>query len=99
MPEGVRGRLRACQALSGRCRTVQRLRSRPIVSGCPYCEVMAEKTGITYIRVADGARRLGASVHMPRIGCGLAGGVWSRVEPLISVRLARGGIPVTVYDR
>ncbi|MFI1260022.1 MULTISPECIES: macro domain-containing protein [Streptomyces] len=50
-------------------------------------------------RVADGARRLGASVHMPRIGCGLAGGVWARVEPLISGRLARGGISVTVYDR
>ncbi|EPJ40147.1 hypothetical protein STAFG_2811 [Streptomyces afghaniensis 772] len=35
---------------------------------------------------------------MPRIGCGLAGGKWSRVEPLIEERLIRRGISVTVYD-
>ncbi|MFI1759479.1 macro domain-containing protein [Streptomyces sp. NPDC020571] len=49
-------------------------------------------------RLADRAAELDASVHMPRIGCGLAGGKWSRVEPLISDRLVRRGIPVTVYD-
>lgn len=48
--------------------------------------------------VADQAVELGASVHMPRIGCGLAGGKWSRIEPLIEQRLRRRGIPVTVYD-
>ncbi|UXY23182.1 macro domain-containing protein [Streptomyces cynarae] len=41
---------------------------------------------------------LGASVHMPRIGCGLAGGTWSQVEPLIEQRLVRREIQVTVYD-
>ncbi|MFE0380402.1 macro domain-containing protein [Streptomyces inhibens] len=50
-------------------------------------------------RVAARAAELGASVHMPRIGCGLAGGKWSRVEPLITERLTRHGIPVAVYDR
>ena len=49
-------------------------------------------------RLADKALELGASVHMPRIGCGLAGGTWSRVEPLITERLVRRGIAVTVYD-
>ncbi|GHI98416.1 MULTISPECIES: macro domain-containing protein [Streptomyces] len=49
-------------------------------------------------RLADRAIELGASVHMPRIGCGLAGGKWSRVEPLIGERLAGRGVPVTVYD-
>lgn len=49
-------------------------------------------------RLADRATELNASVHMPRIGCGLAGGKWSRVEPLITERLVRRGIPVTVYD-
>lgn len=48
--------------------------------------------------VGDHAIALGASVHMPRIGCGPAGGRWSRVEPLITERLVRRGIPVTVYD-
>ncbi|MEU1342326.1 macro domain-containing protein [Streptomyces sp. NPDC005827] len=48
--------------------------------------------------LADKALELGASVHMPRIGCGLAGGKWSRVQPLIEKRLIDRGIPVTVYD-
>lgn len=48
--------------------------------------------------LAEKAAELEASVHMPRIGCGLAGGKWSRVEPLIAQRLTGRGIPVTVYD-
>ncbi|MEU7020048.1 Appr-1-p processing protein [Streptomyces sp. NPDC046203] len=48
--------------------------------------------------LAAKAAELGASVHMPRIGCGLAGGQWARVEPLIEERLVARGIPVTVYD-
>lgn len=48
--------------------------------------------------LAEKAAGLGASVHMPRIGCGLAGGKWSRVEPLITERLCARGIAVTVYD-
>jgi O-acetyl-ADP-ribose deacetylase (regulator of RNase III) len=48
--------------------------------------------------LAGRAAELGASVHMPRIGCGLAGGRWERVEPLVVARLAGRGIPVTVYD-
>ncbi|RII19426.1 Macro domain protein [Streptomyces sp. YIM 130001] len=48
--------------------------------------------------VGDRALELGASVHMPRIGCGLAGGKWSEVEPLVRRRLAARGVPVTVYD-
>jgi O-acetyl-ADP-ribose deacetylase (regulator of RNase III) len=39
-----------------------------------------------------------ASVHMPRIGCGLAGGTWDRVEPLIVEHLVQRGVLVTVYD-
>ncbi|WP_416971280.1 macro domain-containing protein [Streptomyces sp. 4F14] len=50
-------------------------------------------------RLAEPVRELGASVHMPRIGCGLAGGTWPRVEPLIVERLVRRGIAVTVYDQ
>ncbi|WP_438302828.1 Appr-1-p processing protein [Streptomyces sp. HUAS TT11] len=48
--------------------------------------------------LAPRALDLGAGVHMPRIGCGLAGGTWSRVEPLISERLLKRGVHVTVYD-
>jgi hypothetical protein len=35
---------------------------------------------------------------MPRIGCGLAGGTWDRIEPLIHERLLSAGLHVTVYD-
>ncbi|MFF4580083.1 macro domain-containing protein [Streptomyces sp. NPDC001389] len=48
--------------------------------------------------LADHALERGASVHMPRIGCGLAGGKWSRVETLITETLCAKDIAVTVYD-
>jgi hypothetical protein len=35
---------------------------------------------------------------MPRIGCGLAGGRWERVEPIIAGTLLRQEIDTTVYD-
>jgi O-acetyl-ADP-ribose deacetylase (regulator of RNase III) len=44
------------------------------------------------------AHELEASVHMPRIGCGLAGGTWDKVEPLILEELVDFGVPVFVYD-
>ncbi len=37
-----------------------------------------------------------ASVHMPRIGCGLAGGTWDVMGPLVEECLQ--GISVTVHD-
>lgn len=42
------------------------------------------------------ANKHNASVHMPRIGCGLAGGTWNEVEKLIQDQL--GNLPVFVYD-
>ena len=41
---------------------------------------------------------LNTSVHMPRIGCGLAGGSWAEIEPLLDKHFVARGIPVTVYD-
>jgi len=35
---------------------------------------------------------------MPRIGCGLAGGDWSRVEEIINEVLIEAGVEVYVYD-
>jgi O-acetyl-ADP-ribose deacetylase (regulator of RNase III) len=39
-----------------------------------------------------------ATIHMPRIGCGLAGGTWDRIEPLVVSTFITKNIPVTVYD-
>jgi O-acetyl-ADP-ribose deacetylase (regulator of RNase III) len=49
-------------------------------------------------KVSATAKQLKASVHMPRIGCGLAGCKWTEIEPLVEERLVAAGIPVTVYD-
>jgi O-acetyl-ADP-ribose deacetylase (regulator of RNase III) len=40
----------------------------------------------------------GTLIHMPRIGCGLAGGSWDKIEPLLEERLSRAGFSVRVYD-
>lgn len=48
--------------------------------------------------VAEEAVRVGASVHMPRIGCGLAGGSWDRIEPIIARTLLARGVEVFVCD-
>ncbi|WP_069162933.1 macro domain-containing protein [Nocardia altamirensis] len=48
--------------------------------------------------LAEHALNLHASIHMPRIGTGLAGGDWMKIEPLILERLCRKIIPVTVYE-
>lgn len=49
-------------------------------------------------KVATFALKNNSSVHMPRIGCGLAGGKWEEIEPLIISALSAKEIKVTVYD-
>ena len=41
------------------------------------------------------AEKLGATLHMPRIGCGLAGGKWENVEAVLQKIVT---VDVTVYD-
>lgn len=48
--------------------------------------------------VSDFAKTNNASVHMPRIGCGLAGGKWEKIEPIILKTLSSCNIEVVVYD-
>lgn len=47
-------------------------------------------------QVREFARDINASVHMPRIGCGLAGGEWARVEEIVERVLS--DVEVYVYD-
>jgi len=49
-------------------------------------------------KVAAFALKQRASVHMPRIGCGLAGGSWEEIEPIINRTLTNKGVEVVVYD-
>ena len=39
-----------------------------------------------------------ADIHMPRIGCGLAGGQWADIEKIIKDNLIAHEIETTVYD-
>ncbi|MBP1166566.1 O-acetyl-ADP-ribose deacetylase (regulator of RNase III) [Chryseobacterium sp. PvR013] len=49
-------------------------------------------------KLANEALELNASVHMPRIGCGLAGGKWEEIEPIIERTLLAKNVEVYVYD-
>ena len=49
-------------------------------------------------KIAARAKETGASVHMPRIGCGEAGGNWKIVSEITDETLCKESIPVTVYD-
>jgi O-acetyl-ADP-ribose deacetylase (regulator of RNase III) len=64
--------------------------------GKPPIRYAAVEQGLA--RVAAKAKELNASVHMPRIGCGLAGGKWEEIEPLIVKTLSDQGTTVVVYD-
>jgi O-acetyl-ADP-ribose deacetylase (regulator of RNase III) len=48
--------------------------------------------------VAKRCNESNASVHMPRIGCGLAGGSWNQIEPIIIDELVKSEVSVNVYD-
>jgi O-acetyl-ADP-ribose deacetylase (regulator of RNase III) len=62
--------------------------------GEPPVRYHAIATGLG--RVADYAQANQATAPMPRIGAGLAGGDWTRIEAVINETL--GAVEVTVYD-
>lgn len=53
----------------------------------------AVKQGL--LSVNEFAKGLNATVHMPRIGCGLAGGDWNKIEEIIKDVVE---VDTTVYD-
>lgn len=57
-----------------------------------------EAVELCLTKVMNKAQELNASIHMPRIGCGLAGGKWEKIEPIIENTLLKQGIGVYVYD-
>jgi hypothetical protein len=56
-----------------------------------------DAVGSCLATLGDDSRRLGASVHVPRIGCGLAGGRWEHIRTSDRHAPVRAGIAVTVY--
>lgn len=49
------------------------------------------------IKVKNFAKEWGASIHMPKIGTGLAGGKWEKIEPIINNMLVDNDISTYVY--
>jgi O-acetyl-ADP-ribose deacetylase (regulator of RNase III) len=47
------------------------------------------------VKVNDWACKIGATLHMPKIGCGLGGGQWKIIEQIIQDVVS---VDVTVYD-
>jgi O-acetyl-ADP-ribose deacetylase (regulator of RNase III) len=48
--------------------------------------------------VAEFAKKNDASVCMPKIGSGLAGGDWGTIERLITEAIVNQGVAITVYE-
>jgi len=71
-------------------------KSTGYMNGQPPIRYLSLCTGLS--SVGDRALQAGASVHMPRIGCGLAGGNWDIVQRIIMDTLSHRGVPVFVYD-
>ncbi len=65
-------------------------------NGQPPIRYDAVKQGLSTIAVF--AKENNCSVHMPRIGCGLAGGKWESIEPLIIEELSSKNVETNVYD-
>lgn len=49
-------------------------------------------------RVLSLAKSMNASIHMPRIGCGLAGGQWEIMEQVIIAASKNFDVKIFVYD-
>jgi O-acetyl-ADP-ribose deacetylase (regulator of RNase III) len=56
----------------------------------------AIKVGLN--KVVEFAKENTATVHMPRIGCGLAGGTWDKIEPILKETLLKNEVATYVYD-
>ncbi|MBO9731468.1 MAG: Appr-1-p processing protein [Chitinophaga sp.] len=63
--------------------------------GNPPIRYDAVRAGLQ--KVAAFAIEINATIHMPRIGCGLAGGTWDKIAPIITAEMSNRS-EVYVYD-
>ncbi|HXT17681.1 MAG TPA: ImmA/IrrE family metallo-endopeptidase [Gemmatimonadaceae bacterium] len=85
------------------CRVDERLTVASVVAQHGYGP--SEKPRIRYTALREGLRSVAkaaavrsASIHMPRIGTGQAGGSWDIISDIVEEAFVDEGIPVTVYD-
>lgn len=80
------------------CYVINMIAQQGIKTGSKGVPIRYEAVEKCLERVVLKAQELNASVHMPRIGCGLAGGKWEKIEPLIQKTLINNDIATYVYD-
>ena len=68
------------------------------ITGRTEKPIRYESVEIALERVADNAAKLSASLHNPRIGCGLADGTWDPIEPIVMRILRANETNACVYD-
>ena len=69
------------------------------VDGVPPIRYEALSRGLGFVaQFAIDHPEKRVSVHAPRLGCGLAGASWSKIEPLLMEHFVSRDIPVTIYD-
>lgn len=61
----------------------------------PRIDYRAVETGLAHVSRFASAR--GATVHLPRIGTGSAGGNWETIRSLIEEEFVQSGLVVTIY--
>jgi len=66
------------------------------MGGIPPIRLRAVETALEI--VGQKALETEASVHLPRIGCDLAGGSWNKIEPLLEKQICAKEVAVFVYD-
>jgi O-acetyl-ADP-ribose deacetylase (regulator of RNase III) len=66
---------------------------QPAKDGTPPIRYAAVLAALNTVN--DTAFRTGSTIHMPRIGCGLAGGKWEEIEAIIKRVMS---VDVYVYD-
>lgn len=66
---------------------------KPDEKGNPPIRYGAVRTALNTVN--DMAYRTGSTIHMPRIGCGLAGGQWGEIEKILKEVMT---VDVYVYD-
>ena len=67
--------------------------TRPNAEGIPPVRYQAVAEAL--MKVNKVAKEMGATLHMPRIGSGLAGGEWYMIERILKAVVS---VDVTVYD-
>ena len=64
----------------------------------PPVRYQAIETGMEKLCEHMAHKDISYDIHMPRIGCGLAGGQWDRVEEILLCVAAKYGVRIYVYD-